>query len=870
MASTWPFAGRSGDIQAAGTHLGDPASAGVLIAGPMGAGKTRLMAELLRQHHSRAAFVARAGACAAAAALPFGALAHLIPPEVPPSAEANLIGWAARILLRAAGRRRLLLAVDDAHLLDSASAALIQHLVSLHAARLLATLREGEAVPSAITGLWTRGLLRRLDLGPLPQEAVHEILEAALGGQVDTAASSRLHRLAAGNPLYLRELVEAGALAKANGVWRWIGRLPPAVRLGELVEARIGALTSDEQAVVELVALGEPLGAELVAGLVSAEALESAEAKGLVEAGHDGRRVLVRLAHPLYGEVVRARLPALRRRRRLRELADATERYGTRRGQDVLQVAAWRLDSGGGHDARTLVTACRLAQAAHEVELAIRFGQAALDAGAGAEAAAPLARGLIMAGRAEEAAHALASVAEPSGDELLRARVAQLRLMTVNFGLDRPDEADRMFAPALAGISDVELRAEVIGQQTYNLAMRGSCTQAMELLRLTESTPAGPRPPGPAPHSSGLGEVLLLEAKATALGQLGRCAEAVEACRRLLDATDLWRADAPELMLTLTYTRHLARVLDGDLASEEIGAALAQAAEADGWGVAHAVLTACLAQLHRLSGKVKTARRLAHEAYARLAATPYAILCLGEVAHAAALSGEPEAARAALESPAAASLGLMGLWREPARAWLAALEGGPAADLAAELAAEARGRGLLGLEMVTLHDVVRLAPPGSPPVVAAAARLAEVAARHSGRLAPIAAEHAHASAATDGPALVAVGERFAGLGLLLHAAEAMAQAGRVLAAKPVEARAWALAARCEAAGTPALAGLRAPGLTDRERDIALLAASGLRNKEIAERLSVSPRTVANHLQSAYAKLGIGRRTEIAAALDLTG
>ena len=61
--------------------------------------------------------------------------------------------------------------------------------------------------------------------------------------------------------------------------------------------------------------------------------------------------------------------------------------------------------------------------------------------------------------------------------------------------------------------------------------------------------------------------------------------------------------------------------------------------------------------------------------------------------------------------------------------------------------------------------------------------------------------------------------------------------------------------------TPGLvSGAAPPELTPREREIALLAVRGLTAKEIAELLVLSPRTVENHLEHAYTKLGIsGRR-----------
>lgn len=53
-------------------------------------------------------------------------------------------------------------------------------------------------------------------------------------------------------------------------------------------------------------------------------------------------------------------------------------------------------------------------------------------------------------------------------------------------------------------------------------------------------------------------------------------------------------------------------------------------------------------------------------------------------------------------------------------------------------------------------------------------------------------------------------------------------------------------------------------LSQREREVLLLAARGLSNKEIAVRLSLSSRTVQSHLQSVFGKLGVASRTEAVA------
>src|SRR2546427_12237765 len=62
--------------------------------------------------------------------------------------------------------------------------------------------------------------------------------------------------------------------------------------------------------------------------------------------------------------------------------------------------------------------------------------------------------------------------------------------------------------------------------------------------------------------------------------------------------------------------------------------------------------------------------------------------------------------------------------------------------------------------------------------------------------------------------------------------------------------------------TPALSGLAPDPLTPREREVAMLAATGLTSPEIAERLVLSVRTVEGYLQHAYDKLGIAGRGDL--------
>jgi DNA-binding NarL/FixJ family response regulator len=59
-------------------------------------------------------------------------------------------------------------------------------------------------------------------------------------------------------------------------------------------------------------------------------------------------------------------------------------------------------------------------------------------------------------------------------------------------------------------------------------------------------------------------------------------------------------------------------------------------------------------------------------------------------------------------------------------------------------------------------------------------------------------------------------------------------------------------------------------ITPQELQIAQLAADGLTNREIGERLYISHRTVGTHLYQLFPKLGVTSRTELRAVLDPAG
>jgi DNA-binding CsgD family transcriptional regulator len=300
------------------------------------------------------------------------------------------------------------------------------------------------------------------------------------------------------------------------------------------------------------------------------------------------------------------------------------------------------------------------------------------------------------------------------------------------------------------------------------------------------------------------------------------------------------------------------------------GAVESQVLEGQGW------FTVMLGRTCLLQGRVETAARWLREAavlWGELA-HPSARWAFGGLAHALALGGDLDGAEAALEDLDAeppTPIRMMDVDIERGRAWYTWLRGehGRALGMLHGAADAGVANGQYALAAGAFHDLARLGEPAE-----AVEHLERMAEHVDGQLMPARLAHATALSKSDAPGLDDVSEAFETIGGWLYAAEAATQASTLYGREGLRRRAsasaqrvHALVERCEGARSPALeTGAQPAALTKREREVATLAARGLTSREIAETIVVSTRTVENHLQRAYEKLGVSGRSELAAAL----
>jgi DNA-binding CsgD family transcriptional regulator len=869
VGTAWPVRGRDGEIADVGALL--RRHRGALLAGPSGVGKTSLAVVVVEELEPAGWSVVRVVASRPTAPIPLGALAPLLgsggPPDDRVAASAQVRAGVGAI---AAGRPAVLL-VDDAQWLDEASAVVLHQLVADGDVTVLATLRTGEAAPDPVTALWKDGLVERVEVAPLGDEAVRDVLEAALDGPVETLTALRLWRRCGGNVLYLRELVgeaeRRGLLLHRDGLW-CIDTLPAgSPRLAELVADRLGALDGPMRAALEVVAVGEPVRLGMLDELVDRDALERLETAGLIVVAGSGDGIVVRPAHPLFGDVVRSAVPELRRRRLMRALADVLERRGAISRDDIIRLALWRLDGDGAATTELLLVAARQAHFAFDGTTAERLARAAWATDGGFEAAQVLADVLFGRGVFVEREELLSEIAAGAANDEQRALVATSRAVGLFWGLADADAAERVLVDAEVKVNDPAKWSEVRATRATLVGQTGRHREVLELLAdLPDATG------GRAQLQVALAEAFALPGVGRGEDAVARIDSAISAAAQLGPQPTLFTAGlllSPKAMALAGLGR-----LDDAAAVARSG--LNAAVEA-GNRAAEAFFGSTLGWVQLNQGLLVSAQRTYRESAAAFRSMSYRgplRWAVGGLLFAAALARDREVTGEAgrvLDALDRHPAGLFDTTISQARAWAAVADGNPerARRLLRDAATEARARGAVLDESATLHDLARLGSAGD-----VADRLHVLAAIGQGDYLTVLADDATGLAQVDPTVLGETAERFATMGFNLRAAES-AMAASEASARARDQRAatrWArhateLAAQCEAPATPQLVGRAGPvPLTNREREIALLAADGLASRKIAERLYLSARTVDNHLARIYSKLGVTNRSELAAAL----
>ena len=779
-------------------------------------------------------------------------------------------------------RRPTLLVVDDVHWADRSTLTVLDYLSRRASAvplAIVAAARDDEpaaidALPIADGRRFEQVAVRRLD-----RREVTEQVATLLGRRPSRDLVARLFALSAGNPMFVEELLGADA---GDGSGPVDGAAPvPSAALRSLVHGRIGRLADPTRRAVEALAvIGRQADPSFVGAVAELDetaadaALDDAVRGGVVVPAGRGYEV----RHPIIGEVVAASIPA-RALRRLHGRAAAALDGETAQGVAAERARHWRLAG----DARRAWSSSL--EAADEAWRGFAFAEAfgALDAAIAdwpvdepgrSQAILRAAEAAWISGNANTAlALARSAEAEPSGDpggsELER---------TIAIGRYAWDAGQReasvvAFRRAIDQLDDatpMAVRARALWGSGRGHIGAGRYDEAYEEAR------ASARCAVEAGQVAWQGEAMLLAGMARAWSG----ADGTDELRSGLVLA--WRSGDPgctghgyqflvdQLVLFGRRGEALRLALEGIARSDRLGIGSTHGSDVRGLA-AHLLIDA---------GRWPEAEELLAPADPRALATlAQALLSMRRGDLAAA--GEYLAATTAAGS--IGGPGLRGGWLELARAelaWLAADHAGAARELDAIVLVP--GVWTIDVAAWRARWEARLGRPQS----------VEPRPRHldpeldRALASEIAAEQADVSARA--PAWGVAAEAWASVGrpydegwARLRQAEAgfagrdrsparmaLSEGTRIadeLGATLLAQAADDLARRSRVASRPKRRPAADPtAVTERERDVLALLAEGRTNRDIAERLFLSPKTVEIHVSRLLDKLGARTRGEAVA------
>jgi ATP/maltotriose-dependent transcriptional regulator MalT len=891
-----PLVGRDGERATLARALEGLAAghgAIVLVEGEPGIGKSALLAALARSAREAGCAVRGARASEFEADLPYLIWREALDVELERAGRHGVHAALRAALEGLAAIDPLVLCLDDVHWADPASldalAALVRRRPKGPILLVLAS-REGQ-VPGVLAAALAGEHATQIALRPLTQaEAIELVGEAA----------NAIYDQAGGNPFYLEQLARAREAAGD-------GAIPPTVAAA--LGAELTALTPDARRLLDAAAIaGDPFEAGLAAAVAELSeatglaALDDLLAHALVRETGTPRRFAFR--HPVVRHAVYAATPAGWRLGAHARAAAALERSGAgpvERAHHVEQAAG-----PGDEQAIELLAAAARELQSPAPAVAARFHAAALrlipDAAEQrdrrAEIAGLLADAQAAAGDRLGARETLLGALRTAPDE--RRLALTVALANSEWWLGRNDDARGRLQVALGELPAAPSADRIRLRLALGLVALSACELGGARAQVSDARD----------DARAIGDPVF-EVAALALGALARVTEAEgpEAADALeASSAALERLTTEQLVTRLPAlwmhgrARHALGRFDAALADLERGSALA--ADTGRESVQLLVILESVATLIEL-GRLADAANAAEQALerARLSGIPRVLvwahsafasarLAAGDVAAALRHAGEG----AQLATPAGFHAACQPGWclgaaltaaGNPDRAVATLLDAFGGAALPAVLPAQRPAAAvdlaeaqlacadLDAAEATLAHGQAAAARTGTPwaAAVTGVAATALLIARDDAAQAAATAASARETATgapllaarlrlLEGRALAAAGRREDAVEAL-SAAEAELDGFGALRRRDEAVRELRrLGRRVLRPAREAAAGGLAP-LTTRELEIAELVAAGRTNREVAEQLVLSTRTIEAHLRNIYGKLDVRSRVELA-------
>ena len=535
---------------------------------------------------------------------------------------------------------------------------------------------------------------------------------------------------------------------------------PDRSRLDASVREFVASLDGDARAALEFLAVADPMPVADLSALAGGDAVQAAEGAGAIAVVDD----VVRAAHPLYADAVRAQLSAddLRRRR-----TALFERLASRQPSDVvdrLRLAVLALDSDNPQPVADVVAAAADALRLGDLALSERLGAAVLERGPDLGARLTLAQALAWQGRGREADDVLAAVDPAALSDTELMAWALPRAANQFWMLSEPERATAFLQTTRNRVSSPVARTTVDALSATFAMNAGRPGRAMEI---AEAVLASPDADDTAVGWSAA-------AAALSCARMGRFADVDALAERAMEAQQ------PGLLrFTSGFGQTTTLLMAGELdRAQELAQQLTDFAQMQqpGRAIGEILVADVLISRGELAEAARSCCVVAADA---LAHTGYSWGPLAWMLLAQALGQQGETAEASkILSRADSRHGLKSMLFAPelllARAWTTAARRDPvgARSAARDAARAAERGGQLAVALRAFHDAVRLGDTRS------ADGIARLTAEVDCVFGNLALQHARALVAGDAAALEAASAAFADIGMHSAAADAKFHADR--------------------------------------------------------------------------------------------
>ncbi|MFC9333917.1 AAA family ATPase [Arthrobacter sp. NPDC057009] len=873
-----PLVGRDRIVDRIAEAVG-PGARGVLLAGDPGTGKTALL-EHLRRTLSHELYLVQVRGSSIGARTANGALRFLLDAAEgdEPKHPVFVFQKLSQLLHSRSQGRPVILLVDNAHLLDAQAAAVIGLLARSGQARLVAACNGISTLSGDLVGLWKDGLLDLQEIGPFTPADAEAWIAAALNANVSQLAVRALWDHSGGNPLILRTLVaeqiRAGTLLNRDGTFVLAAAVVlDGQPLSDVVRARLSRLSVGERNVLELLALSGGLSPEMLRGVAAPGDVDSLLERGLAD--RMPTRALIRVKNPVVAEVVRREVPP-GRSMQLQRLLDNSLDLSAAAPVRIRAYASWKLNSGLALEPELALRAAEAANRSGDGESALQFLRALTDRRLNHRAVLGEAFALLQLNRPAEADEVLDAFSRGPLKLLPVTSMAEFLLERASLACtqkDAPAEADTHLQELCSRLGRSELLQSVAPEILCSLKDRLTLAVATVCSyqgRYTESIPALT---SLYVNGRGASEELRLRAGgllSEALAMIGRQDDAVRVAEEVTEKMSV--AEVPERLHAELRQRFMVVYLTAGMWSScaEVMSYSPRLRTTPGlWLHELDVLGSGL--MPSYEGRADHALQVLHPAIVQLR-------CLGQdaalgvalaaAAYAHAVQGSLTASRECLQELKILPLRNAWTFRGPVEyfATLAVAVAAPGPESMAGLLRHADQEhldGRVSYELFYLNAAVRLGE------LAAAPRLLAVARRCQGAFAEASRILATGIMAENPELLLAAGELAKDFGNERFCRDAALAAHDVAVRttnRTAARRALNVAAESERKLNAESPNLTAAGrldcLTVREREIVRMVAGGASNREIAQQLHVSVRTVEGHLYQTYMKLQISGRDSL--------